>query len=145
MGGFGSKKSEKLQSGIWSDLEEPPVDGWTLWNYVVIFYGTETHGSHYYFGGRTTGYSVQLLSSILRLESGSWTWSNVGRIKSARMGHAVILVGEKFIVVGGEGNHNNEACLLNNYEFSCTKLSSSLTNYANSPILFSVADNYINC
>ena len=42
-----SKKSEKFQNDIWSDIEEPPVDGTSMFGYAVIFYGS----SHYYFGG----------------------------------------------------------------------------------------------
>ena len=110
-----------------------------MYDYAVIFLGS----SHYYFGGYADGYVV--VDTILRLQSGSWTWSNVGQINSARWGHAVISNGEKFTVVGGNGNKKNEACSLKNGQFSCTKLSSKLYNYAYVPILFSVADNYGSC
>ena len=108
-----------------------------MYYYAVIFHGS----SHYYFGGFSDGF----LDSILRLQSGSWTWSNVGRINQARNGHAVTLVNETFMVVGGFGNYKNEACVLNNDQLNCTQLSSSLFFYAYYPILFSVADNYGNC
>ena len=109
-----------------------------MYQYVVIFHGS----GHYYFGD-SDGNSR--LHSVLRLQSGSWTWSNVGQINSARWGHAVISNGEKFTVVGGNGNKKNEACSLKDGQFSCTKLSSKLYNYAYVPILFSVADNYGSC
>ena len=108
--------------------------------YAVIFHGR----SLYYFGGTDENHND--LNSILRLDSGSWTWSNVGQINSARNGHEVILVGEKVMVVGGAGTKNNEACLLMvNGHFNCTELSSNLTDYALYPILFAVAENYESC
>ena len=137
MAGLYSKKSEKLEDDIWTDIEEPPVDRTSMSDYAVIFRGS----SHYYFGGSSGGN----LNTILRLQSGSWTWSNIGRIKSARDGHAVISIGEKFMVVGGFGRYNNEACVLKNGRFSCKVLSSSLYYYAFYPILFSVADTYGSC
>ena len=137
MGSTNSKNSEKLENDIWSDIEEPPVDATRFSNYAVIFHGS----SHYYFGGAQSGHS----KSILRLQSGSWTWSNVGQMNSARYGHAVTLVNGTFMVVGGLGNIKNEACLLNNDDFNCTELSSSLNSYVFYPILFSVTDNYAIC
>ena len=132
-----SKKSEKFEDDIWSDIEEPPVDETRMYAYAVIFHGN----SHYYFGG----YGDSPLASILRLQSGFWTWSNVGQINTARSGHEVISVGEKFMVIGGYGYNKNEACLLNNGQFYCADLSSSLEKYLDRPILFSVADNYGQC
>ena len=86
------------------------------------------------------------LNSILRLHSGSWTWSIVGQINLARNGHEVISVGEKVMVVGGAGTKYNEAFLLMvNGQFNCTELSSNLTDYALYPILFAVAENYESC
>ena len=139
---FNGKESEKLQDGIWSDIEEPPVDG-GMYLYAVVVQGS----SHYYFGGyyvSADGSNVGL-DSILRLQSGSWTWSNVGQINSARYGHAVILIGQKFMVVGGGQKKYNEVCMLYNGRFNCTELSSSLSSYAYSPILFSVPDSYRYC
>ena len=84
--GADSIKSEKLEDDIWSEFEEPPVDGTRMYDYAVIFLGS----SHYYFGGYADGYVV--VDSILRLQSASWTWSNVGQMNSARYAHAVISV-----------------------------------------------------
>ena len=105
--------------------------------YVVIFYA----GNHYYFGGNSSGW----LNSILRLSGSSWTWSNVGQLNSPRHTHGVILVGNTFMVVGGAGTKKNEACNLNNEQFTCTELSTSLTNYGYTPILYLVDKNYGNC
>ena len=137
-GGFDSKKSEKLEDGIWSPIEEPPVDG-IMYEYAVIFHGS----SHYYFGGYSGDHAE--VDSILRLQSGSWIWSKVGRLNLARRAHAVILVGEKFMVVGGYGNINNEACLLDDVQFNCTKLPSSLDNYEYRPIVYHMDENYGSC
>ena len=137
-----SKKSEKFENGNWSEIQEPPIDGSSMSRYAPIFHG----GSLFYFGGWDG--SVKL-TSILRLSVSSWTWSNVGQLKSSRRAHEVILVGNTFTIVGGNGNGSitkyNEACLLNNEQFTCTELSSSLTNYFYRPILYLVSDNYQNC
>ena len=140
VGDFTSKKSEKLKDDIWSDIEEPPVNGVRMSGYGVVFDGS----SHYYFGGYDD-YHGNKLHSILRLQSGSWKWSNVGRINSARGGHAIILVSETFMVVGGSGNHTNEACFLNDGQFNCDKMPSSLYWYNSRPILFSVGETYGSC
>ena len=140
MGSSDNKKSEKLENGFWSEIAEAPVDGPRWYYYAVIFHG----GSYYYFGGSG---GPRTSNSILRLQSGSWTWTNVGQLNSARNAHAVTLVNDTFMVVGGNGVRKNEACQrLNNGQFSCTELFSSLKeNYSWYPILFSVADNYGNC
>ena len=60
------------------------------------------------------------LSSNLRLNADSWTWSSIGQLNSARANHGVILVQNTFMVVGGfynDGNtftwlQPNEACFL---------------------------------
>ena len=102
--------------------------------YVAVFYA----GNHYYFGGTR-------LSSILCLNGSSWSWSNAGQLNSSRNGHGVILVGNTFTIVGGEGTLRNEACLLFNGQFNCTELSTSLTNYSWRPMLYLVDENYANC
>ena len=98
-------------------------------------------GDHYYFGGD----SGDDLNSILRLSGTSWTWSKVGQLNSPREGHGVISVGNIFTVVGGMGTQNNEACVLENEQVTCTELSSSLTDYFYWPSLYLVNDNNGNC
>ena len=66
-------------------------------------------------------------------------------MKTTREAHQVILVGDRFMIIGGMGTKNNEACFLNNGQFNCTEFSSSLKNYAYYPILYLVNDNYKNC
>ena len=105
--------------------------------YAAVFHG----GSYYYFGG----YSSAAIASILRLNGNSWTWSNVGQINTSRHGHRVMFVGNTFMVVGGGGTVGNEACVLANEQFTCTELSSSLTDYAWYPVLYLVDENYGNC
>lgn len=106
-------------------------------SYAVVFHA----GYHYFFGGYSSGY----LDSILRLNGTSWTWSKIGHLNSSRRAHGVILVGNTFMVVGGYETKKNEACLLDNERFTCTELSSSLTNYRYWPILYQVDENYGNC
>ena len=108
--------------------------------YAVTFYD----GNFYYFGGFNSG----ALDSILCLNADSWTWSNVGKLNSARFGHGVILVDNKFMVIGGESLTQNtlpnEACVFTDGQLSCTEQSTSLTNYKSTP-LFLVNHSYGDC
>ena len=97
--------------------------------------------NHYYF----SGYNDNGFDSILRLAQNSWTWSTVGQVNLSRWGHGVIMVGDKFMIMGGRGIRKNEECLLTNGEFSCTELSSSLNDYVYTPMLFLVDESYGNC
>ena len=76
-----------------------------------------------------------------------WTWSNVGQIIGSRVGHGVILIRDRFMIVGGPSSwtDKNEVCNLNNGKFNCIELASSLTKYAERPILFLVDAHYKNC
>ena len=97
--------------------------------------------NHYFF----SGYNDNGVDSILRLAQNSWTWSTVGQVNLSRWGHGVIMVGDKFMIMGGRGIRKNEECLLSNGEFSCTELSSSLNDYVYTPMLFLVDESYGNC
>ena len=132
-----NKKSEIFEDGNWRDIQEPQVDG-ALNRYAAIFYA----GNFYYFGGYG---GTGLLSSILRLNAASWTWSNVGQMSSPRVGHAVTLVENKFMLIGGSGIQPNEARTLDNDKFTCEEKPSSLTNYGWRPLLYVVNDSYGNC
>ena len=131
-----NKKAEKFINGVWSDLQDPPVS-WRLYAYAVTF----DADNFYYFGGADKNF----LSSILRLSAASWTWSNVGNFNSARRGHGVILVENTFMVIGGLSTKPNEACQLNNGQFTCESKTSSLNDYAFYPLLFLVSDDYKLC
>ena len=133
VGDYSSKKGEKFENDIWSDIEDPPIDDTRFLDYDVTFYD----GNYYYFGGVSS-------SQILRLSGTSWTWSNAGQLSSPRSNHGVISVGNTFMVVGGRSTEKNEACTLENGEITCTQLSTSLSGYLD-PILFHVDENYRNC
>ena len=131
--------TEKFENDIWSDLDGPPTVGKDMFSeYASIFHG----GFHYYFGGQSF---YEVLNSIIGLEESSWSWSIVGHLTSKRRRHEAILVGERFMIIGGFKTFKHEACLLNDGIFSCTELSSNLTGYANWPVLFPVEENYKNC
>ena len=132
-----NKKSEILEDGNWKDIEEPPVDV-RFFQYAAVFYA----GNFYYFGGNG---DTRQLSSIFRLNAASWNWLNVGQMNSPRLGHAVTLVDNKFMLIGGAGVKANEACILDNDEFICEEKSSTLTNYALTPLLYVVNDGYETC
>ena len=110
--------SEILENGTWKDIgKAPTADGFRLHNYAVIYNG----GHHYYFGG--DGYDT-----ILALQENTWNWSNAGKMNSARKYHGVILVGDRFMVIGGSGD-KNEACQLKNGLFNCTEYASNMKDY----------------
>ena len=142
--GGGSRKSEILEDESWTAITDLPVNGADdgFGNYAVIYHT----GHHYYFGG-SVNYGHKELNSILRLTPGetTWTWSNLGKMKSARQDHAVILFGDTFMIVGGGGTRSNEACILKNGNFSCAEFTSSLDGYAYWPILLLVDNDYGNC
>ena len=131
-----NKKAEKLENGSWSVIEDAPVNT-RLFGYAVTF----DADNFYYFGG----YDSSNLSSILRLSAASWTWSNIGNLNSARYGHGVILIESTFMVIGGSSTQPNEACQLNNGQFTCETKTSSLDYYFYTPLLFLVSDGYKLC
>ena len=140
-----TKKSEKFEDGAWNDIAEPPV-ATAYGNYAVIF----DAGNFYYFGGYDkrdpgNGRDDEILSSILRLNAATWTWSNVGQLNSARDAHNAILVGNTFMVMGGPNIQPNEACLLNNGQFTCEELPSSLDNFIYTALLTIVSDDFGLC
>ena len=131
------KKGEKFDNGNWTDIEEAPVRTRFAQSAVVF-----TAGNFYYFGGLDKGTT---LSSILCLNATTWTWSKVGKLNSARYSNGVILVEDTFMVLGGSGRQQNEACRLKDGKFICEEKTSKLENYYNNALLFLVKDNYGNC
>ena len=131
-------KGEKYENGIWSDFQDPPkyMGGTKFFHYAGIFYA----GNFYYFGGSTWTYASR--DSILCLNAANWTWSKVGRLRSTRTGHGVILVGKTFMIIGGSYNQPIEACVFNNGKFTCEEKNTSLNNYYAYPILFLVNDTF---
>ena len=66
--------------------------------YAAVFYGQ----TFYYFGGQHIIHGQgQLMNQIAGLDSISWKWSSLGYLNTARSTHNVILVGNRFMVVGG--------------------------------------------
>ena len=111
--------------------------------YAVIF----DAGSFYYFGGCifTSSCSKDVATSILRLNAATWRWTSIGQLNSARRGHGVVLVGNAFMIIGGWGNKSNEACLLNDGNFTCEEKNSYLYDYKSTPLLFGVDDSHKLC
>ena len=132
-------KSEIFEDGNWREIQEIPVsDSQSSFSHCASIFNA---GNFYYFGG----YANNPISSIFRLNAASWTWSNVGQMNSPRHGHEVTLVDNKFMLIGGAGVKANEACTLDNDEFTCEEKSSTLYNYAWTPLLYVVNDNHGNC
>ena len=124
-----------MEGGTWRLIEPTPVQ---ISAYAVTFYA----GHHYYFGGSS---GSQIIKSIFALEEKTWTWSKLGKMKSRRFGHGVILVEEKFVVIGGFEEMKNEACVLKKGEFSCKEFTTSLNDYAFWPILYLLDENQKSC
>ena len=122
VGSFWHKYSERLENNTWIGIQNPPIDSDEMFSYAVIFYA----GHHYYFGGY---YNEGGSKSILALEEKTWTWSNFGKMNSGRIGHGVTMVRDVFMVIGGSDDKRNEACLLKNGKFKCTKFATSLKDY----------------
>ena len=84
-------------------------------------------------------------TQITALNSASWTWSLAGELKVGRVRHSVIKVGNRFMVVGGWHDTENESCILTNGTFSCELHGTSLFRYHAYAILFLVDEEYENC
>ena len=91
-----------------------------MFEYAAVFHA----GYHYYFGGKVDS---SILNSVLQLEESSWTWSNVGQMKKSRFLHGVIMIGDRFMVLGGREEVDswermpNEDCLMNDGKVTCTE------------------------
>ena len=128
------KNSEYFENQTWNIIGDAPVTI-KLSSYAVIF----NAGNFYYFGG----YDEADLNSILRLNAARWKWAFVGKLKSARNGHGVILIDDTFMIIGGQGNFSNEACFLEfNGKFTCEEKVSSLDDYYFTPLMVLVNDDY---
>ena len=133
-----NKKGEKFEDGAWSDIQDAPLRT-KFSDYAVVY----NSGNFYYFGGWDNP-RVNMpkgdISSILCLNSVTWTWSNVGQLNRPRSQHQVILVGNTFMVLGGWYEFANEACILNNGKFTCEEKTTRLIGYVSRPLLFLVDD-----
>ena len=92
-------KAEVFTDGKWSDIDDHPGGG-------TQTYATAYHENKFYYFGGVSGSNDQ--DSIACLNSLSWTWSLAGKLQKARRAHSVIVVGNKFLVVGGYGTFNTE-------------------------------------
>ena len=118
----------------------------------MLEYATVFHaGYHYYFGGYESDSNMNktAYNSILRLEESSWSWSKVGEIKTSRYAPGVIMIEDKFMVIGGEDFNSksyeikNEACLKEDDKIECTEM--DWMHKALNPALFLVGDSYADC
>ena len=108
--------------------------------YQAVVYA---YSSYFYFGGYglyNGAYSG--LSTIARLDGSSYKWSKVGQLNKGRNGHNAIHLNGYFLVVGGGGTYNTEKCGYNNDQMVCQSQSPSLTDYAYTPELMIVGDDY---
>ena len=93
------------------------------------------------FGGQTFSDSTD--STISRLDSITFTWSQVGDLNKGRHGHNVIEIQGEFLVIGGtSGTLKTERCKLVNGQMLCTEQEPNLYNYREYPELVAVSDNY---
>ena len=101
-------------------------------SYQAVVYA---YSSYFFFGGYR-------LSIIARLDGSSYKWNKVGQLKEGRNGHNAIHLNGHFHVVGGWGTYKTEKCEYKNNQMVCHSQSPSLTNYAYTPELMIVADDF---
>ena len=118
-------------------------------HYATTYYG----GGFFYFGGEIgySGNKSRASNLIARLDSTSLEWSKAGNLNYLRSRNAVILLGERFWIVGGVDRHNatrdirTELCDINRVgQVLCTSQSSTLSDYF-TPLLFAVPNDYNKC
>ena len=97
------------------------------------------YSSYFYFGGLNKASEV---STIARLDGSSYKWSKVGQLNEGRWGHNAIHLNGHFLVVGGWGTYKTEKCEYKNDQMVCQSQSPSLTEYAYTPELMTVADDF---
>ena len=94
------------------------------------------YSSYFYFGGIYSG------SIIARLDDSSYKWSKFGQLNEGRWGHNAIHLNDIFLVVGGEGTKKTEKCEYKYDQMFCHSQTPRLTNYAYTPELMIVADDF---
>ena len=102
------------------------------------------NSSYFYFGGYDDYPPKHAESIIARLDGLSYKWSKIGQLNEARDGHNAIYFNNHFLVVGGDGTYKTEKCVYNNNQMICYSQSPSLTEYAYTPELMIVYDDYCN-
>ena len=81
------------------------------------------------------------MSTIARFDPTENSWTKLGNLNVARIGHAVIQVDTKFIVVGGRpdtypvGEIQTESCKLNGDSMTCTMRKPQLLLFSHYPVL----------
>lgn len=93
-------------------------------------------------GGAADGNESTMIAS---LDPITWSWSNVGRLRTARDGHEALWLNSKLIVVGGQYTKPVEFCELENDRFFCTSQALTLKDFDYYPLLFAVSDDYNRC
>ena len=104
---------------------------------AVIFY----NNGFIHFGGfgYTDGGDLDL---IARLDSQTYEWSKIGRLKQKRRKHNVILTQSDFLILGGQDRpFKTERCSYENKTISCSTQTPELSDYI-FPILIPVSSSY---
>ena len=113
-----------------------PINAGSIWLHAVVY----VHSSYFYFGGDDGSKKV---STIARLDGSSYKWSKVGQLNQGRNAHNAIHLNGFFVVVGYGGfTYKTEKCEYKNNQMVCQSQSPSLTNYAYTPELMIVADDF---
>ena len=93
------------------------------------------------FGGFTNnGFDT----TIARLDSINFTWSQVGELKKGRHAHNVIEIQGDILVIGGSEQIKTERCSYINGQIQCTLQEPDLFNYVAYPELLLVPSHYCN-
>ena len=80
---------------------------------------------------------------IATLDVCTKSWARVGSLNEGRMGHAVVVRSDDFVIVGGYGTRQTERCALQNeMQMLCVSVEPELNSYADYPEAMLVEKNF---
>ena len=117
-----SLRSEYYNNGEWTSVDDYPYASVYIFEYATVYF----KNFFYFIVDNYKG-------KCGRLSSETWVWSEVGSLNPrSRRGHSVIMLGNKFMVVGGSNyGMKTESCILyqttDGEKFNCTDQAKGLT------------------
>ena len=114
----------------------------TIINVPIIYHKS----SYYVFGGKAQ-YSGDSYAydDIARFdEQRTWKRLEPGKLIKARYGHEVVMFGDSFMIIGGNGSQYNQKCDYADWGdvITCERQGSTISDYKNYPQIHFVPQNY---
>ena len=91
---------------------------------------------------RDTIFEISLTS---KYTSKSGQWTKLGRLQLKRVGHSVIEINKKYLVMGGSRDKSTEICELNDVRIICSLRKPVLNNFLYSALTIVYSDTAKNC